>query len=60
MLIYYYIIIKYYINLINFYYYFKLLSKIIIMNIEDYEKKINMLYNYLNNAEFQDNYEIKK
>ena len=30
------------------------------MNIELYEQKINMLYNYLNNDDFEDNYEIKK
>jgi len=28
------------------------------MNIESYEKKINMLYDYLNNNEFENNYEI--
>ena len=30
------------------------------MNIELYEQKINMLYDYLNNEDFQDNYEIGK
>lgn len=30
------------------------------MNIELYEQKINMLYDYLNNEDFNDNYEIQK
>lgn len=30
------------------------------MNIKTYEQKINMLYDYLNNDDFQDNYEIEK
>ena len=30
------------------------------MNVKSYEQKINMLYNYLNNENFHENYEIQK